>query len=120
MVNKVAKLSIVFLLIFSFVLQAQMRMSPAERTKQMTEQLKLTKEQAKKVESILTKSQEKISKVMDGGFGNPENREKMMKLRDEANDEIMKILDDKQKKEFKKNIEEQRKRMEERRQNRMN
>ncbi len=118
MFKRISILSILIIIFMSLLLQAQMRMSPAERTKQMTEQLILTEEQAKKVESILTKSQEKITKIMEGGFGNPENREKMMKLRDEANNEIMKILDDKQKKEFKKIIEEQRKRMEERRLNR--
>ena len=98
---------------------AQMRMNPAERTKQLTEQLKLNQDQAKKVEDIFTKSQDKISKLMQDG-GMRSNREQVMKLRDESNSEIMKVLTEKQKSEFKKIMEEQRKRMEERRQNRGN
>ena len=99
--------------------QGRGRMTPEERAKQLAEQLKLDKDQTKKVTDIMTKSQEKIMDVFQngGGFGDPETREKVTKLRDESNNEIMKLLNDTQKKEFKKILEEQRKRMEERRRN---
>jgi len=102
--------------------QGMGRMTPEERTKQLTEQLKLNKDQTKKVEAIMKKSQEQISKIVQsgGGFGDPETRDKMMKLREESNNEIMKILTDKQKTEYKKILDEQRKRMEERRRNMTN
>lgn len=119
MLKKVLLLVVVLTLGLSTMSYAQMRMSPTERTKQLAEQLKLNQEQTKKVEDILTKSQDKISKlIQDGGMRS--NREQVMKLRDESNSEIMKVLTEKQKTEFKKIMEEQRKRMEERRQNRGN
>jgi len=62
---------------------AQMK-SPEERAKQITERLKLTKDQEKKVEKIFQKQQEKMSKIVKQGddFRDPSNREKMMKLRE--------------------------------------
>jgi len=98
---------------------AQMK-SPEERAKQITERLKLTKDQEKKVEKIFQKQQEKMSKIVKQGddFRDPSNREKMMKLREESNNEIMKLLNKDQKNEFKKIMDEQKKKMEERRKNR--
>ena len=124
MLKKIFLLAVVILFGFStmYFAQGMGRMTPEERTKQLTEQLKLDKDQAKKVQEIYEKSQQEMSKIFQngGGFGDPATREKMMKLRQESNDEIMKLLNDKQKTEFKKIIEEQRKRMEERRRNMMN
>jgi hypothetical protein len=103
----------------SVVNLAQMR-SPEERAKQLTERLKLTKDQEKKIENIYQKQQEKMQKIVQqgDGFRDPSNREKMMKLREESNSEIMKLLKKDQKEEFKKFMDEQKKRMEERRKNR--
>lgn len=122
MLKRTIILSVVLLLGLAVLNQAQMRMSPEERAKQLTEQLKLTKDQTKKVEEIFKKSQDKMQKIFDSGsgFGDPDTRDKIMKLRDESNNEVMKLLNDKQKTEYKKILEEQRKRMEERRQNRGN
>lgn len=118
MLKKIMLFSVLALFVLSASSNAQMRMSPSGRAKQLAEQLKLSDDQTKKVEAIFTKSEEKAFKIMENdGFGNGENRDKMMKIREEANGEIMKILNDKQKSEFKKIIEEQRKRMEERRLN---
>ena len=118
MLKKIMLFSVLALFVLSASSNAQMRMSPSGRAKQLAEQLKLSDDQTKKVEAIFTKSEEKAFKIMENdGFGKGENRDKMMKLREEANGEIMKILNDKQKSEFKKIIEEQRKRMEERRLN---
>lgn len=115
---------LLIIILFAFVgtiNNAQMRMSPAERAKQLGESLKLNNDQLKKVEIILTKSQDQFSKLMNNGdFRNEETRNKMNQLREESNKEIMKILNAKQKVEYKKILDEQKKRMEERRQNRDN
>lgn len=117
MLKKLLLFSVLALFFLSATINAQMRMSPSGRAKQLAEQLKLSDDQTKKVEAVFTKSQDKAEQIMESGeFGNGESREKMKKLREETNKEIMKILSDKQKSEFKKIIEEQRKRMEERRQ----
>lgn len=115
---------LLIVILFAFVgtvSNAQMRMSPAERAKQLSESLKLNSDQLKKVETIFTKQQDQFSKMMSGGdFRNEETRNKMSKLREESNNEIMKILDKKQKVQYQKFLDEQKKRMEERRQNRDN
>jgi len=112
----------IFVFIFAVsVMSAQMRMTPAERAKQLEESLKLNKDQVKKVEAIFTKQQDQISKMMNNGdFRNEETRTKMGKLREESSNGIMKLLNAKQKVEYQKVIDEQKKRMEERRQNRDN
>lgn len=94
--------------------------TPEERTKQLTEQLKLNKDQVKKVQAIFQKQQDEMKKTSKNGegFGDPGSRDKMREQREESNKKIMNILNDKQKAEYKKILEEQRKRMEERRQNR--
>jgi len=114
-------LTIILLVFVGTMSSAQMRMSPAERAKQLGETLKLNNDQIKKVENVFTKQQDQFSKMMNGGdFRNEETRNKMMKMREESEKEIMKILNTKQKAEYNKFLEEQRKRMEERRQNRDN
>ncbi|MBI5729597.1 MAG: hypothetical protein HY963_00515 [Ignavibacteriales bacterium] len=112
---------IIFFVFIGTIASAQMRMNPADRAKQLGETLKLNSDQIKKVESVFTKQQDQFSKMMGGGdFRNEETRNKMSKLREESNNEIMKILTAKQKSEYKKILDEQKKRMEERRQNRDN
>lgn len=114
-------LTIILFVFVGTMASAQMRMSPTDRAKQLGETLKLNNDQIKKVEIVLTKQQDQFSKMMNGGdFRNEETRNKMMKLREESEKEIMKILNTKQKVEYKKFLEEQKKRMEERRQNRNN
>jgi len=114
-------LTIILFVFAGTMASAQMRMSPTERAKQLGESLKLNSDQLKKVEDILTKSQDQFSKLMNNGdFRNEETRNKMNQLREESNKEIMKILDAKQKVEFKKIQDEQKKRMQERMQNRDN
>ncbi len=112
---------IIFFVFIGTIASAQMRMNPADRAKQLGETLKLNSDQIKKVEFVFTKQQDQFFKMMGGGdFRNEENRNKMSKLREESNNEIMKILTAKQKSEYKKILDEQKKRMEERRQNRDN
>ncbi len=105
----------VLLLLVNFS-SAQMRRSPSERAKMLSERLKLNEDQTKKVESIYEKQQEKISKLFnDNSVSRQEMREKFRQLADETNAEIEKVLNKNQKEEFKKFIEEQRSRMGERR-----
>ena len=114
-------LSVLVIIFVGSIASAQMRMNPADRAKQLGETLKLNSDQIKKVETIFTKQQEQFSKMMGGGdFRNEETRNKMSQLREESNKEVMKILNAKQKTEYKKILDEQKKRMEERRQNRDN
>ncbi|MDP3441490.1 MAG: hypothetical protein Q8T08_01400 [Ignavibacteria bacterium] len=104
---------VILVVLFSSVLiNAQNRVSPQERTKQLAEQLKLDEDQTKQVEEIFTRSQEKIMEIVQsGGMGDPSTREKVMQIREQSNEEIMKLLNDTQKEEFEKIIEEQRNRM---------
>ncbi len=114
-------LTIILLVFVGTIASAQMRMNPADRAKQLGETLKLNNDQVKKVEALFTKQQDQFSQLMSGGdFRNEETRNKMNELREESNKEIMKILNAKQKAEYKKILDEQKKRMEERRQNRDN
>ncbi len=119
MLKKVFFIVCVVWLSLSVVNYAQ-RKSPEERTKHLTERLKLIKDQEKKVEKIFQKQQEKMLKIVKqvDDSRDPSNREKMMKLREESNYEIMKLLNKDQKNEFKKIMDEQKKKMEERRKNR--
>jgi len=109
------------LFVFSVTINSQMRMSPSERTKQLSEQLKLNSKQTKQVEEIFTKSQDQMTKLFEsGGMRDESTRAKMQKIREESNGNVMKILTAKQKDEYKKILEEQNKRMQERMQNRTN
>jgi Skp family chaperone for outer membrane proteins len=92
---------------------AQPRLSPQERVKALTERLSLTKDQAAQIEKILIKSQDEMKKMnSDGQTDRSEFRKKM----NETQDQIEKLLDDKQKVEFKKMQDERRKGMQNRKQ----
>jgi hypothetical protein len=98
------------LFISSAAIIAQGRMTHEERVKQYQERLKLSADQTKKVDAILLKSEQKREKMRDAG--NRENfRDEMMKINNETNEAIQKILKPTQKDEFKKMIEERKNRM---------
>jgi len=108
--NRLILLFTLILFVGSTVINAQGRMTHEERVKQYQERLKLTDAQTKKVDGILAKSEEKMQKMRDSG--KMENmRDEMMKMRNESNDEIQKILKPAQKKEFLKMLEERKNRM---------
>jgi len=117
---------IIPLMLVAFIISVQtfaqgMRMTAGERAKQLSEQLKLNPTQTKKIEEIFTKQQDQMKKMFESGdLGSADNRNKIQKMREESNAEIMKTLTAKQKVEYKKILEEQRKRMEERMRNRGN
>ena len=85
---------------------SQPRLSPQERVKALTERLSLTKDQATQIEKILVQSQDQMKKMnSDGKTDRSEFRKKM----DDTQAQIEKLLDDKQKVEFKKMQDERRK-----------
>lgn len=95
------------LLIFSFNATAQNRMSPKERLKMLNERLNLTEEQSVKIEKILQTSDEEIQKLRESE--NPDRTE-FRKIMDHTNQEILTILNEKQKTEYTKMLEERRNR----------
>lgn len=107
----------VILFISSSIVSAQGRMTHEERVQQYKERLKLTDDQTKKLDAILIKSEEKRDEMRNKG--EMENmRDEMMKIMDETNTQITKILKPVQKEEFKKMVEERKSRMQEQRRNR--
>lgn len=96
--------------VFMFTLStfSQPRLSPQERVKALTERLSLTKDQATQIEKILVQSQDQMKKMSsDGKTDRSEFRKKM----DDTQAQIEKLLDAKQKVEFKKMQDERRKGM---------
>jgi hypothetical protein len=104
-------ITIIILMIIAISAQAQMRMTHEERLKQYQERLKLDDKQTKSVDSILKKSEEKIKAIDTDDW--TERREAMMKIMDDTNSKIEKLLNATQKVELKKMIEERKARMKE-------
>lgn len=99
-------LVLLFLVSISAVI-GQPRMDPKERVKELKERLNLNDKQTKQIEDILVKQSEEMRAIFSGGGGDREAmRDKMMKLRDESNKKVEKVLNDKQKAEYKKYQEE--------------
>lgn len=95
------------------------RMSVEDQMKEYNEKLNLDEDQFKSIEKILTDMRAKMEEErenMSGDFSNM--REKMMELIGERDKKIKEVLNDDQKIEFDKMLEERRKQMEERRRNR--
>lgn len=100
---------------FSMAQPGGQRMSPEERAKQQTAELKetlgLDKAQEKKVYDLNVESGKKMAKMreeMGGGGFSDEMREKMMAMREETNKEMKKILTADQYKKYEKYLEERR------------
>jgi len=116
------KLGLLFLAVFviTAVTQAQNRgprdFDPKEmakrQTEELTEVLDLNKDQQKKVLELNTESGEKMSamrgEMMNGGGDREAMREKMMKIREDQNKEMKKILTEDQYKKYEKYLEERR------------
>lgn len=98
------------LLIFAAAVNAQPRFSGKDRLERLKERLSLTQEQSAKVEKILLKQEEDMKKLRSSdNFDRTEFR----KVMDNSNQEIEKVLDKKQKLEFKKILDERRQRRQE-------
>lgn len=106
--RKLTLICTVLVLVFSISVQAQMRMSHADRVKQYQERLKLNEKQTNAVDKILTNSEEKMKNINTDD--RTQRREEMMKIMDDTNKQIEKILTAAQKDELKKMIEERKSR----------
>jgi Spy/CpxP family protein refolding chaperone len=99
---------------FSLAVYAQGRFTPQERLKMLKDRLSLTDEQSAKVEKILIKSDSELKNLR--ASENPD-RASFRKIMDDSNNEILKVLNEKQKAEFNKMLEERRNRQQQRRNN---
>lgn len=100
----------VILFVGSSLMPAQGRMTHEERLQQYKERLKLSDDQTQKLDAILLKSEKKRDEMRNKG--DRENmRDEMMKIMEETNNQISKILKSAQKAEFKKMVEERKNRM---------
>jgi hypothetical protein len=100
----IAAIAVIILSLSTFAQQP--RMSPQERVKALTERLNLTKDQATKIEDIYVKAQEQM-KTMSAG--DKPDRTAMRKMMEDTRTQVNNVLDDKQKAEFQKMQDENRK-----------
>jgi Spy/CpxP family protein refolding chaperone len=76
-------------------------MSPDDQLKRMTKDFDLTADQQAKIKPILVDAQKKMEDVRNDSSGDrPAMRQKMMQIRQDTNDQIRALLDDKQKGKF--------------------
>ena len=116
------KLGLLLLSVFVFTVvstaqdRGQRNFDPKEMAKRQTEELTkvldLNKDQQKKVLELNTEAGEKMSAMrndmMSGGGDREALREKMMKIREDQNKEMKKILTEEQYKKYEKYLEERR------------
>lgn len=99
-----------FVVIFAVNIFAQPRFDPKEQLKDLKEKLNLSEDQSKEVETILVDMTEEMKKLREDNTGSREEMfPKMMKIREDANKKIENVLNDDQKKAFKKYLEEREK-----------
>jgi Spy/CpxP family protein refolding chaperone len=103
-------LVVLFAVFCSINIFAQRGMSVEERMKELDKQLDLSDKQYSQVEKIMENQSKKFRNLWQESNGNRESmREEGRKLRKETDDKIMKVLNDEQKKKYKKLMEERRK-----------
>jgi Spy/CpxP family protein refolding chaperone len=91
-------------------------MSPDDQLKRMTKDFKLTADQQSKVKPILVDAEKKMEDVRnDSSVDRQTMRGKMMQIRQNTNDQVRALLDNKQKEKFDKQEQERRDRMQNRR-----
>ena len=87
-------------------------MSPDEQLKRMTKNFNLTADQQAKIKPILVDARKKMEDLRnDSGADRPTMRQKMMQIRQDTNDQVRALLDDKQKEKFDKQEQERQDRM---------
>lgn len=94
-------------LMISVSIYAQPRITPQERLKMLNERLNLTEEQSVKIEKILNASDGEIQKLRESE--NPDKTQ-FRKIMEHTNQEILTVLNEKQKTEYNKMLEERRNR----------
>ena len=91
-------------------------MSPDDQLKRMTKDFNLTAEQQAKIKPILADEQKKMEDLRnDSNVDRQKMRGKMMQIRQDANDQVRALLDEKQKEKFDKQEQERTDRMQNRR-----
>jgi protein CpxP len=91
-------------------------MSPDDQLKRMTKEFNLTADQQAKIKPILVAAQKKMEDTRsDPGADRQTMRQKMMQIRQDTNDQVRALLDDKQKEKFDKQEQERQDRMQNRR-----
>ena len=91
-------------------------MSPTDRLKQMTKDFNLTVDQQSKIKPILMDEEKKMEDLRNDSSGDRQAmRQKMMQIRQDANDQVRAQLDDQQKEKFDKQQQERHDRMQNRR-----
>jgi biopolymer transport protein ExbD len=108
--------SLIFLItmfFISFSANAQMtRMNPKERAEELKEKLELSDEQTKQVEEIYIKADNEIKETIQEGSRNREQlREAMETIMGNTDNEILEILNDKQKEKYNEIMQERKERM---------
>jgi Spy/CpxP family protein refolding chaperone len=101
--RKIAFTLMFIILCSSFIVAQPNRRTPEERTKQLTEQLTLDKKQQAQVLKVYTENDKKREAMfadMQGSGDRDAAREKMMKLFEETDKQIEKILTKDQKKKY--------------------
>jgi Spy/CpxP family protein refolding chaperone len=92
------------------------QMSPDDRLKRMTKEFNLTADQQSKIKPILMDEQKKMEDLRDDSGGDRQTmRGKMMQIRQDTNDQVRALLDDKQKEKFDKQEQERQDQMQNRR-----
>ena len=91
-------------------------MSPDDQLKRMTKDFNLTADQQSKIKPILVDQQKKMDDLRNDSSGDRQAmRQKMMQIRQDTNDQVRALLDDKQKEKFDKQEQEREDRMQNRR-----
>jgi protein CpxP len=91
-------------------------MSPDDQLKRMTKDLNLTADQQAKIKPIFVDQQKKMDDLRnDSSVDRQAMRGKMMQIRQDTNDQVRTLLDDKQKEKFDKQEQERQDRMQNRR-----
>ena len=91
-------------------------MSPEDQLKRMTKDFDLTTDQQAKIKPILVDAQKKMEDVRNDSSGDRQTmRQKMMQIRQDTNDQVRALLDDKQKEKFDKEQQERQDRPQNRR-----
>lgn len=91
-------------------------MSPDDQLKRMTKDFDLTADQQTKIKPILEDARKKMEDARNDSNGDRQTmRQKMMQIRQDTNDQIRALLDDKQKEKFDKQEQERRDRPQNRR-----
>ncbi len=87
-------------------------MTPDEQLKRMTKNLNLTADQQSKIKPILVDGRKKMEDARNDSSGDRQAmRQKMMQIRQDTNDQVRALLDDKQKEKFDKLEQERQDRM---------